>query len=221
MQVANFGAMTSTERKHHWEQLYASKKFENCSWYQPKPSFSFEQIQRWAPDLSAAIIDIGAGESYLTQQLLLKGDQNLSVLDIATTAIEKAKTNLGKVAHQVRWFSVDCTLFETENRYEIWHDRAVFHFLTDAESVQKYVTVAAKHVLPGGVAIIGTFAKSGPDRCSGIPVQQYDTQDLVHCFADHFSLLESHTQHHTTPFDTQQVFTFCIFKRKSDPYLSC
>ena len=203
-----------TERHLHWETIYQNKEFEACSWYQDTPKTSLELIAKLELHQDAAILDVGGGESYLTAFLHKKGFSQLSVLDISPTALKKSQKKMGSSAAKVTWIVSDVTRFETKQHYDLWHDRAAFHFLRDTEDITAYVATAGRRVRSGGYAIIGTFSLQGPTRCSGIPIQQYSIDALAECFKADFDLIASQENSHQTPFDTEQAFSFCTFQRK-------
>lgn len=159
----------------------------------------------------ASIIDIGGGDSNLVDFLLEEGYENITVLDISAKALEKAQERLGRAAGKVKWIVTDVTAFEPAETYDIWHDRAAFHFLTTPEQVSKYIDIAEKNV--NKFMIIGTFSKNGPTKCSGLDIQQYDEQSLSEKFERNFQKVQCTTEDHTTPFDTVQNFVFCSFKK--------
>ena len=202
------------ERHRHWETLYQNKEFETCSWYQTIPETSLELIAALHLPKEASILDVGGGESHLTAFLLKEGFSQLSVLDISPTALEKSQKRMGVNAAKVTWIASDVTCFETEKSYDLWHDRAAFHFLKDPKDIAAYVATAGKRVRAGGYAVIGTFSPQGPTRCSGITIQQYSIDALAECFKADFDLIASQENSHQTPFDTEQAFSFCTFQRK-------
>ncbi|MCB0402167.1 MAG: class I SAM-dependent methyltransferase [Flavobacteriales bacterium] len=204
--------MENFNRKEHWEHIYSTKALNEVSWYQPTPETSLHIIAETGIPKDAAIIDVGGGDSFLVDHLLRAGYSNMTVLDISEKAIERAKARLGDDAGQVKWICVDAAEFEPADTYDLWHDRAAFHFLTDANEIAHYVDVASKHIKPGGNLIIGTFAKDGPLKCSGIEISQYDAEDLEQTFSE-LSLKANYKVAHPTPFDTIQNFTFCWFGR--------
>lgn len=206
--------MTPLNRKKHWENIYDTKNFTEVSWYQPTPETSLAHIKALKLPLSASIIDIGGGDSYLVDHLLQEGYQNITVLDIATTALEKAKKRLGNQADKITWIASDITTFEPKISYDVWHDRAAFHFLTQEEDVEKYVKIASKAIKPKGHLIVGTFSDQGPTKCSGIPIKQYTSKQLEQTFINDFKLINSVNITHKTPFDTTQEFVFCNFSKK-------
>ncbi|MDQ0477622.1 MULTISPECIES: trans-aconitate 2-methyltransferase [Chryseobacterium] len=201
----------NTERKEHWEKVYETKNPHEVSWTQEVPETSLALIHSFGLDRSAKMIDIGGGDSKLVDFLLDEGFENLTVLDISAKALEKAKKRLGEKAGKVTWIVSDITEFKPETTYDVWHDRATFHFLTEETQVKKYVDIAEQAV--SGYLVIGTFSENGPEKCSGLPVRQYTTETLVSVFAEGFEKLSCRTENHETPFGTEQNFVFCSFKR--------
>ena len=195
----------------HWEDVYQSKAVDEVSWYRPHLDVSLKLIDAAAPDRSAAIIDVGGGEATLVDDLVAGGYGDLTVLDISGAAIEVAKARLGPAAARVCWITGDITKVELEPaRYDIWHDRAVFHFLTDADDRAAYVRRVARSVRPGGHVIVATFGPEGPDKCSGLDVVRYDAGSLHGEFGPKFRLLASVTERHETPWGTPQQFLYCF-----------
>lgn len=201
-------------RKEHWENIYTNKTLESCSWYQPTPETSLAFIQSLNLDLGANIADIGAGDSYLVDNLLDLAYNNISVLDISSAAIDRAKQRLGEKAKLVKWIVSDVLDFEAKEQFDLWHDRAAFHFLTKEEEIEQYSTLLKKSLKKNGVAIIATFSKEGPTKCSGIEIKQYSVESLTSYLGDNFDLLKSEIIDHPTPFGTKQNFIFCAFKLK-------
>ncbi len=200
-------------RQTHWDHVYQTKPADAVSWYRPHLDKSLELIRHVASDLSAAIIDVGGGESTLVDDLLAAGYRDVTVLDISATAIEVAKQRLGSNAERVTWLAADITEAELpEHRYAVWHDRAVFHFLTDAQQRAAYVRQVARAVKPGGHVIVATFGPEGPQKCSGLDVMRYDADALHDEFGTAFQLVESTTELHATPFGTTQQFVYCLCK---------
>ena len=196
--------------KKHWDKVYATKAPESVSWYRAQLETSLALIERAAVARSASIIDIGGGESTLVDDLLLRGYKTLNVLDVSPTAIEVTKKRLGTAAKQVRWLVGDIVEIELEpHAYDLWHDRAVFHFLTTPERRLAYVRQVTRAVRPGGHVIISTFGPEGPTKCSGLDVMRYDAQSLHGEFGGHFRLVESSKELHETPFGTTQQFLYC------------
>ena len=195
----------------HWEKIYGAKAPDTVSWYRPHLERSLELIQRGATERSASIIDVGGGESTLVDDLLAQGYQNITVLDISHTAIEQTKKRLGTAAARVHWLATDITVTKLEpNTYDVWHDRAVFHFLTAPGARIAYVRQVAHAVKPEGHVIVSTFGPEGPTKCSGLDVVRYDAQSLHQEFGLHFHLLESSKELHRTPFGTIQQFLYCF-----------
>jgi SAM-dependent methyltransferase len=203
-------------RAQHWETVYASKADNELSWFQPAPTVSLALIQRLSPPPRSAI-DIGGGQSALAGELLRMGVEDVSVLDISSSALERARKRLGQDADRVRWIVGDA-LEARDLRVDLWHDRAVFHFLIDEDERRRYAQAASSAVRPGGHAIIATFAPTGPEKCSGLLVRRYDADALAAEFADGFTLVESATETHATPWGKAQDFTYALLRRRgADP----
>jgi 2-polyprenyl-3-methyl-5-hydroxy-6-metoxy-1,4-benzoquinol methylase len=201
------------DTKTHWEKIYGTKEPETVSWYRPHLETSLTLIERAARDKLASIIDVGGGESTLVDDLLVRGYQNITVLDISQTAVDVTRKRLGLAAEQVHWLDTDVTVAELERgAYDVWHDRAVFHFLTAIEQRVAYVRNVAHAVRPGGHVIISTFGPEGPDKCSGLDVVRYDAESLHEQFGARFHLVESSRELHLTPFGTTQQFLYCYCK---------
>ncbi|WP_080776781.1 class I SAM-dependent methyltransferase [Chryseobacterium phocaeense] len=197
--------------KNHWETVYETKNPDEVSWTQEKPETSLELIRSCGLEKNARIIDIGGGDSHLVDFLLEEGYENITVLDISAKALEKAQKRLGEKAGKVTWIVSDITAFEPHQTYDIWHDRAAFHFLTAPDQVSKYIRTASENVTQ--FMILGTFSKNGPKKCSGLDIQQYDEASLAKTFESDFSIIKCFTLDHTTPFGTIQNFVFCHFKK--------
>lgn len=198
------------DARTHWEKIYTTKAPDQVSWYRPHLETSLALIERSAPDRAASIIDIGGGESTLVDDLLASGFQNITVLDVSQIAIDITRKRLGQAAERVHWLVADITQVELEPRaYDIWHDRAVFHFLTDATQRVAYVRQVARAVKPGGHVIVSTFGPGGPTQCSGLDVVRYDPESLHNEFGARFRLVESLNELHETPFGTTQKFLYC------------
>lgn len=203
--------ISSSENKKHWENVYETKNPDQVSWTQEKPNTSLEFIRSFGLGKEAKIIDIGGGDSNLVDYLLEEGYEHITVLDISVKALEKAKDRLGSLAHKIKWIATDITTFDPTETYDIWHDRAAFHFLTTPEQVSKYVTLAQKNIT--GFMVLGTFSKNGPAKCSGLDIQQYDEISLTEKFEAGFEKINCITEDHTTPFGTTQNFIFCSLKK--------
>ncbi|MCH2225511.1 MAG: class I SAM-dependent methyltransferase [Crocinitomicaceae bacterium] len=200
------------ERKQHWETVYETKKPDQVSWTQKVPQTSLTFIDSFGLSKTAKIIDVGGGDSNLVDFLLDSGYENVTVLDISEKALERAKIRLGSRAEQVTWIVSDITKFEPTESYDIWHDRATFHFLTQKEQVAYYVEIARRTI--NSSLLIGTFSTDGPLKCSGLEIKQYDASMLQEVFANGFKLGRSVVEDHTTPFGTIQNFVFCSFDRR-------
>jgi 2-polyprenyl-3-methyl-5-hydroxy-6-metoxy-1,4-benzoquinol methylase len=197
--------------RSHWDAVYRAKAADTVSWYRPHLERSLALIQRVAPERSAAIIDVGGGESTLVDDLLAKGYGDITVLDISPTAIEVARKRLGARGAGVHWLTADVTrAMLAPRRYDVWHDRAVFHFLTDRAQRAAYVRQVAAAVKPGGHVIVATFGPEGPTKCSGLDVVRYDAGSLHGEFGGHFRLVESRTEMHQTPAGAPQQFLYCL-----------
>jgi len=198
------------DTKTHWEKVYSTRTPESVSWYRAHLETSLALIERAAPAASASIIDIGAGESTLVDDLLRRGYKTLTVLDVSPTAIDVTKKRLGPAADQVHWLVGDILKIDLPPRaYDLWHDRAVFHFLTDSDERAAYVRQVATAVRPGGHIIVSTFGPEGPTKCSGLDVMRYDADSLHSEFGGRFRLVESSKELHQTPFGTTQQFLYC------------
>ena len=200
-------------KKDHWNTIYSTKEINEVSWYQKVPETSLRLIKNAISSTNSNIIDIGGGDSYLTDILLKEGHLNLSVLDISFNAIAKAKNRLEDRASDVEFIVSDVLDFKPTDKYDVWHDRAVFHFLTKKDEIEKYKALVRSSIRPGGGLIIGTFSEKGPDKCSGINISKYSVQELSGLFSDDFSLESSFQELHSTPFETEQEFTFVQLRK--------
>ena len=196
--------------KKHWETVYKNKGPHQVSWTQSKPHSSLELIGQSKIPKNAPIIDIGGGDSRLVDHLLMEGFTNISVLDISGKALEKARLRLGVLAKEVTWIESDILDFKPTQTYDLWHDRAAFHFLTKTEHIQKYLNLGAEFAV--NHMILGTFSTDGPLKCSGLEISQYNSHTLSEIMVG-FDRISSKTENHTTPFDTIQNFLFCHFKK--------
>jgi 2-polyprenyl-3-methyl-5-hydroxy-6-metoxy-1,4-benzoquinol methylase len=196
--------------KTHWEKIYTTKAPDQVSWYRPHLEKSLELMERAAGSLTASIIDVGGGESTLVDDLLARGHENMSVLDVSQTAIDVTRKRLGEAAERVHWIVGNVTKVTLEAKaYDVWHDRAVFHFLTSDQQRAAYVERVVHAVKPSGHVIVGTFGPEGPTKCSGLEVVRYDSESLHDEFGTRFRLVESSKELHETPFGTQQQFLYC------------
>lgn len=195
----------------HWEHIYGTKAPDQVSWFRPHLETSLALIERAARDRSARIIDVGGGEATLVDDLIRGGYRHLTVLDISQNAVEFTKARLGHLAAGIEWIVADVTQADLPRHgYDVWHDRAVFHFLTADSQRAAYVEKVAQAVRPGGHVIIGTFGPEGPTKCSGLDVQRYDADSLHGEFGTRFRLIDSLTELHQTPFGTTQQFLYCF-----------
>ena len=200
------------DRKKHWETVYETKNPTEVSWTQEIPKTSLAFMKSFGLARSAKIIDIGGGDSTLVDHLLNQGFENITVLDISERSLEKAKLRLGEKGKNITWIVSDILDFKPTETYDIWHDRAAFHFLTTEEEIQKYKSIVAKAVQ--SYLVIGTFSENGPLKCSGLEISQYSEEKLISTFEDHFEKIETVFEDHETPFGTTQNFLFCSFKKK-------
>lgn len=200
-------------RKKHWENIYQTKQLHEVSWYQPTPETSLQYFEYFDVPKTAKIIDIGGGDSFLVDHLLDLGYENITVLDISSTAIERAKQRLGDRAEKVTWIVSDIVKYETAEQYDFWHDRAAFHFLTDEHEIANYIKTAHRHINTNGFLVMGTFSEQGPKKCSGIDIKQYSEITMPERFRDFFEKIACQTVEHKTPFNTVQNFVFCSFRK--------
>jgi len=207
--------MVTFDRKKHWEKVYHRKNLTEVSWYQEIPYTSLEILKDIDMAETSSIIDIGAGDSLLVDNLISLGYKDVSVLDISEKATEKAKNRLGSKAQSVKWIISDAVGFQPEKKYDFWHDRAAFHFLTDKKEIIQYVNTLKSGINPEGHLLIGTFSEQGPDKCSGLDCKQYSKESLSDLLGDSFSLVKSLTVDHTTPSGSIQNFLFGLFKRNT------
>lgn len=201
-------------RKNHWETVYQTKDTTKVGWYQAVPQVSIEWIDQLNLSKKASIIDVGGGDSLLSDWLLEKDFEKVSVLDISSSALEKARIRLGGLASKINWEVSDILEFEPKGKFDLWHDRAVFHFLTEPNDQQTYRSLVESSIVSGGYLLLMTFSKSGPSSCSGLPVQQYDVVDLDEFFSQEFELVRSMNYDHITPSGSSQNYTVCLFKRR-------
>jgi len=206
--------MKTFNRKEHWENIYETKPLNEVSWYQPTPETSLHLLRQQSLPLTAKIIDIGGGDSFLVDHLLNEGYRNITVLDISEHAIQRARKRLGALADQVKWIVSDIIDFRSGEKYDYWHDRAAFHFLTNEAEITHYIEIAEQHILLNGILTIGTFSEQGPLKCSGIVIKQYSETSMTERFSHAFEKIRCVTVDHRTPFDTVQHFLFCSFRKR-------
>ena len=203
--------MENFNRKKHWENIYENKPLETVSWYQHNPEVSLHFIRQFNLPKGAQIIDIGGGDSFLVDFLLEAGFENITILDISSAAIERAKKRLGDQASRIKWIVSDILDFAPKTQYDFWHDRATFHFLTERREIDRYLEIADQAIASGGILVVGTFSEQGPTKCSGITIKQYSAQSISELFQSYFKKIECMTIDHSTPFGTTQNFVFCSF----------
>ncbi len=202
--------------KEHWDKVYGEKPCTETSWYEPMPETSLTFIIESGLEKDAAIIDIGAGDCILVEFLLARGYTNLTVLDISEKAVARAKERLGERAKEIEWIVADASNFKHQKQYDLWHDRATFHFLTSAGQVENYLSNLKQAVKPGGFVILGAFSETGPSKCSGLEIKQYSVMEMQQLFAEGFTTINCRNFDHKTPLGKVQNFTFCSFKKEKN-----
>ncbi len=205
--------MKQSERREHWEEVY--KGNNQYSWYQPKPTTSLNFLKKFNLPKSAKIIDAGGGDSFFADNLIELGYTDITILDISKSALDRVKERLGRKAKFVTWVNSDVLNFKPDVKFDLWHDRATFHFLTEEREIKKYVNTIKNFVKPEGFLILGTFSESGPEKCSGLKIKQYSEITLSDRLKEFFRKIKCINVKHRTPFDTIQNFLFCSFRRKS------
>ena len=198
--------------KDHWENVYNTKKENQVSWFQSTPQKSIDLIKSINLDLKSNIIDVGAGDSRLVDNLITLGFKNITVLDISSKSIEKAKIRLGEKSELINWVESDINDFQSDAKYDLWHDRAAFHFLKSTENIKSYVNLVNKLINNKGYLILATFSKKGPLKCSGLEISQYDSKGISELF-ENFNLNHSEIYIHKTPFNTNQEFIYNILSK--------
>jgi SAM-dependent methyltransferase len=204
----------SIDRQTHWQKVYRTRTADSVSWYRPHLDVSIELLERAGLSADSRVIDIGGGASTLVDDLLDRGVRDVSVLDVSDEALAMARKRLGDRAKEVNWYVAD-VLYAVlpAGGFDFWHDRAVFHFLTDPTEAARYAQCAAEAVRIGGHAVIGGFAPDGPERCSGLPVARRSAEDIAGIFASRFSLLRKREERHRTPAGTEQSFVYTLMLR--------
>ena len=205
--------MSAADRKAHWENVYVTKDEMAVSWFEEGPALSLDFLSRASAGTSSAIIDIGGGASRLVDALLARGYEDLTVLDLSAAAL-KAAARIGDKADEVVSIAGDVTTWIPPRRYDVWHDRAAFHFLTEEADRAAYASCLEQALRPGGHAIIATFAPDGPEKCSGLPVQRHDAESLGRALGSAFTLVDSARHVHKTPWGSEQRFQFSLFRRE-------
>ena len=201
--------------KNHWENIYQNKNEDEVSWFQKNPNTSIEIINSIKIKKESKIIDVGSGRSRLFKNLIELGYNNLTYLDISESAAKKSKIFLGEQSKNIEWIVEDVLNFEPKQNFDVWHDRAVFHFLTDQNQIKKYVDLVSRNISNNGYLIIGTFSEQGPLKCSGLEVSRYSESLIKTTFIESFTLLNSFKIDHSTPFNTTQNFLFSVLKKIS------
>jgi SAM-dependent methyltransferase len=202
----------TTQRQRHWEDIYTSKQDLDLSWFQKEPSLGLALVRRFAA-IDDPIIDVGAGASPLAAMLVASGYRDVTALDISAAAIERSRARAGDAARSIRWIVRDVLDAGDLGRFRLWHDRAVFHFLTDDDERRRYVEIAASSVEPGGHLVAAAFALDGPEKCSGLPVQRYDAPSIDRAFGRDFTLVHHEREVHVTPWGREQPFTVAVLQR--------
>ncbi len=205
--------MKLIDRHQHWENIYKAKKPAEVSWYQPTPATSLAFLKEFNVPLTARIIDIGGGDSLLVDHLVNLGYKDITVLDISETAIKRAKHRLGDNGRQVKWVVADATTFQPIEKYDFWHDRAAFHFLTSDHEIENYIATVQQNLRANGILLIGTFSENGPKKCSGMDIKQYTEKSMTDILQKFFTKIKCITVDHTTPVGAIQNFIFCSFKK--------
>ncbi len=198
--------------KSHWEEVYQTKSFEEVSWFQAVPETSIQVFEKLNLPKTASIIDIGAGESHFVDYLLDVGYENITLVDISEEALRKTRERLGDKGKSIEYIVADAGTFKTTKKYDFWHDRATFHFLTEIVQIEHYTQNICRSLNAGAYFLIGTFADGGPRKCSGLDISQYSADDLSEVFARCFTQQKCMNIQHITPYETVQKFTFCLFK---------
>ena len=199
------------DNKKHWENIYQKKEIDGVSWYQKIPSESLQLIKKYSISNSDKIIDIGCGKSFLADNLLELNYTDISLVDISSNALKEVKDRLQNKS--LNFIETDILNFNSNDKYDIWHDRAVFHFITDNKGIEKYISLCNKYINNHGILIIGAFAEDGPLKCSGLEIKRYSVDQISDLFKENFELVESFKMLHKTPFDTEQSFSFCVLRK--------
>ena len=197
----------------YWNNVYKTKSEKEVSWFQETPATSLKLIEDLKLSHESSIIDIGGGESRLVDELLDQHYKDITVLDISEVSLEKVKLRLKNKSKEVKLISSDVIKFTPSQQFDLWHDRAAFHFLTDINDIRKYVQLASASVKTGGFIIISTFSKTGPDKCSGLPISKYSHDELIELFSTHFKNINYLSETHETPWSSKQDFVYCTFQK--------
>jgi|SRR5688572_6484881 len=205
--------MKNKSKKEHWDNIYSTRQSSEFSWTEENPKTSLDFIHSFNLTKQASIIDIGGGDSKLVDILIDEGFEDITVLDISEQALKRAQDRLGEKANKVKWLVSDITEFKTKKTFDLWHDRATFHFLTTTDQISKYLERARNNLKVNGFLTIGTFSTNGPKKCSGLEIKQYSEETLQEQLDGGFKKIKCITEDHRTPFNTLQNFLFCSFKR--------
>ena len=205
--------MENFDRKKHWEKIYQTKELKDVSWFQPRPTTSLDFVKQFNIPTTAKILDVGGGDSLLVDHLLDLGYRDVTVLDISDVAISKAQQRLGDRAKKVKWIVADAATFKPTEKYDFWHDRAAFHFLTQENEIENYIDIVQQSIKPSGILVVGTFSEQGPKKCSGIEIKQYSETSMTERLQKFFEKIKCIAVEHKTPFDTVQSFIFCSFRK--------
>lgn len=201
------------DHRRHWDEIHRRRMPAEASWHQPEPTVSLELITAIAGERAVSVIDVGGGASELVDHLLARGHSDLTVLDVSPAALALARSRLGEAGDRIAWISADLRSWTPSRAYDVWHDRALFHFLIEPAARRHYAEIARAAVVPGGHAIIATFAPDGPERCSGLPVRRADPEALAQALAPGFALVRSRREDHVTPAGVVQPFTWAVLRR--------
>jgi SAM-dependent methyltransferase len=204
------------DRSEHWDRIYERRSPREVSWYERTPTISIRRVREAVDGGARTLLDVGAGASMLVDEALELGLRRIAVLDISEHALKASAERLGSKADRIEWIVGDVTAIEDVGMFDIWHDRAVFHFLTDAFDQERYVSLCERTVAPAGIAIVATFAPDGPEMCSGLPVRRYDASGLAARCGPRFELLDSERYVHLTPHGVEQRFMYASFRRVSE-----
>lgn len=207
--------MVTADLKKHWERIYGEKTESQLSWHQDDPAVSLELSELAGVTPGSSVIDIGGGTSRYAPSLVEKGLGDVTVLDVSRAALDAARRRIGEEAEKIQWVAANVTTWEPSRRYDLWHDRAVFHFLIDQKDRAAYIDRLSRCLKPGGHAIMATFALDGPETCSGLPVVRYDPESLGRTLGERFELIASRLHEHRTPWGSPQSFQFSLFRKRA------
>ena len=202
------------DKKNHWDDIYDKKSFSELTWFQPEPKISLDLICKLDLPKDSSIVDIGGGASTLVDRLIEKGFKDIAVLDLSKKALKQSQERIGKIALDISWCVGDITEFKFNKKFDLWHDRAVFHFLTEDSDQKKYISNLEASLKTGSYFIISTFAEDGPLKCSGLEIVRYSKEDLIEKFAAHFSCVNFLKETHISPTAMEQKFNYWVFRKK-------